>query len=42
MARGVSKTPTVFVAGKPFIEVFAVEEISAAIEKALAGAQSTQ
>jgi len=42
VARGVSKTPTVFVAGKPFIEVFAVEEISAAIEKALAGAQSTQ
>lgn len=36
VARGVSKTPTVYVAGKPFIEVFAVEEISAGIEKALA------
>lgn len=35
VARGVSKTPTVFVAGKAFVESFAVEEISAAIEKAL-------
>jgi protein-disulfide isomerase len=42
VARGVSKTPTVYVAGKPFIEVFAVEEISAAIQKALAAAQPTQ
>jgi protein-disulfide isomerase len=41
VARGVSKTPTVYVAGKPFIEVFAVEEISAAIEKALAAAPPT-
>ena len=42
VARGVSKTPTVYVAGKPFIEVFAVEDLSAAIEKALAAAQTTQ
>jgi hypothetical protein len=42
VARGVSKTPTVYVAGKPFIEVFSVEEISAAIEKALSASQSIQ
>ena len=42
VARGVSKTPTVYVAGKPFIEVFAVEDLSAAIEKALAGARPAQ
>lgn len=42
VARGVSKTPTVYVAGKPFIEVFAVEDLSAAIETALAAAQKTQ
>jgi 2-hydroxychromene-2-carboxylate isomerase len=42
VARGVSKTPTVYVAGKPFVEVFAAEDISAAIEKALAGARPTQ
>jgi protein-disulfide isomerase len=35
VARGVSKTPTVFVNGKPFIETFTVEEISKAIEDAL-------
>ena len=36
VARGVSKTPTVFVNGQPFIETFTVEEISAAIDRALA------
>jgi protein-disulfide isomerase len=36
VARGVSKTPTVFVNGKPFIERFTVEEITAAIDQALA------
>jgi len=42
VARGVSKTPTVYVDGKPFIEVFTVEDVSAAIEKALAEAQPKQ
>jgi protein-disulfide isomerase len=42
VARGVSKTPTVYVAGKPFIEVFTVEEISAAIEKALSAVEPTR
>jgi protein-disulfide isomerase len=42
VARGVSKTPTVYVAGKPFVEVFAVEDLSAAIETALATAQTIQ
>jgi protein-disulfide isomerase len=41
VARGVSKTPTVYVGGKPFIETFSVEEISAAIEKSLATAKQT-
>jgi len=35
LARGVGKTPTVFVDGEPFVETFTVEEISAALEKAL-------
>ena len=35
VARGVSKTPTVFVNGKPFVETFTVEEISSAIDQAL-------
>ena len=35
VARGVAKTPTVFVAGKPFIETFTLEEISKAIEQAI-------
>jgi Thioredoxin len=42
VARGVSKTPTVFVAGKPFIEVFAPEDIAAAIEQAIASAALPQ
>jgi protein-disulfide isomerase len=35
VARGVSKTPTVFVNGRPFIETFTVEEISKAIDAEL-------
>ena len=42
VARGVSKTPTVYVGRKPFIESFAVEDISAAIEQALSAAPSPQ
>lgn len=36
VARGVSKTPTVFVEGVPFVETFSFEEISKGIEEALA------
>jgi protein-disulfide isomerase len=36
VARGVSKTPTVFVNGAPFVETFTVEEISKEIDAALA------
>jgi protein-disulfide isomerase len=36
VARGVAKTPTVFVNGKPFIEHFSFEEIRTAIDEALA------
>lgn len=36
VARGISKTPTVLVDGKPFIEHFTFEEISQAIDQALA------
>ncbi len=35
LARGVQRTPTVFVAGMPFVERFSVEEISKAINSAL-------
>lgn len=35
IARGVARTPTVFVNGEPFIETFTLEEISKAIETAL-------
>jgi len=37
VARGVAKTPTVFVSGKAFIESFTAEEISQAIDDALDG-----
>ena len=37
VARGVAKTPTVFVSGTPFIEHFSFEDISQSIEDALAG-----
>lgn len=36
VARGVAKTPTVFVNGKPFVERFSFEEISKAMDEALA------
>jgi protein-disulfide isomerase len=35
VARGVSKTPTVFVNGAPFVETFTLEQISAGIDAAL-------
>ncbi len=35
VARGVAKTPTVFVNGAPFIETFTFEEISKGIDEAL-------
>lgn len=35
VARGVAKTPTVFVNGRPFIERFAFDELAAAIDQAL-------
>jgi protein-disulfide isomerase len=36
VARGVSRTPTVFVNGRPFVETFTAEEISKGIDQALA------
>jgi protein-disulfide isomerase len=36
VARGVARTPTVFVNGQPFIETFSFEEISKGIDTALA------
>lgn len=39
VARGVAKTPTVFVNGAPFIEHFTAEEISKGIDQALAEAK---
>ena len=39
VARGVSKTPTVFVNGAPYIETFTFEEISKGIDAALAEAK---
>jgi protein-disulfide isomerase len=36
VARGVSRTPTVYVNGVPFVERFTLEEISKGIEQALA------
>jgi protein-disulfide isomerase len=39
IARGVSRTPTVFVNGQPFIETFTFEQISGAIEATLKGNQ---
>jgi protein-disulfide isomerase len=37
VARGIAHTPTALVDGEPFIETFTYEDISASIEKALAG-----
>jgi protein-disulfide isomerase len=42
VARGVARTPTVFVNGEPFIERFTVEEISKAIDAALAATKTTR
>jgi protein-disulfide isomerase len=39
VARGVAHTPTAFVNGAPFVETFTVEEISKAIDAALAEAK---
>jgi protein-disulfide isomerase len=39
VARGISKTPTVLVSGTAFVETFTFEEISKAIEQALAEAR---
>jgi protein-disulfide isomerase len=36
VARGVSRTPTVFVNGTPFVERFSFDEIAKAIDDALA------
>lgn len=36
VARGVSKTPTIFVDGEPFIERFAYEDVAKALDTALA------
>jgi len=40
VARGVARTPTVFVNGQPFVETFTFEEISKAIDAALNGDQT--
>jgi protein-disulfide isomerase len=37
VARGVAKTPTVFVNGAPFVETFTFEELSKGIDEALGG-----
>jgi protein-disulfide isomerase len=39
VARGIARTPTVLVNGKPFIETFTFEEISKGIDEALAQTQ---
>jgi protein-disulfide isomerase len=39
VARGVARTPTVFVNGEPFIETFTFEDISKSIDAALAAAK---
>ena len=38
VARGISRTPTVFVNGDPFVETFTFDEISKSIDAALAAA----
>ena len=42
IARGVARTPTVFVNGEPFIESFTVEEISKGIDAALAATKTSK
>jgi len=39
VARGVSRTPTVFVGGQPFVETFTFEEISRGIDAAIKESQ---
>jgi len=39
VARGIAKTPTVLVNGRPFIETFAFEDVAKAIEAELAAAK---
>jgi protein-disulfide isomerase len=39
VARGIARTPTVLVNGRPFIETFAVEDVAKAIEAELAAAK---
>lgn len=39
LARGVTKTPTVFVEGQPFVETFTLAEISQGIDAALKAVQ---
>ncbi|MBC7925838.1 MAG: thioredoxin domain-containing protein [Bryobacteraceae bacterium] len=39
VARGVARTPTVFVNGEPFIETFTADEISKSIDTALAASK---
>ncbi len=40
VARGVARTPTVFVNGEPFIETFTFEEISKGIDAALSATKT--
>jgi protein-disulfide isomerase len=42
IARGVARTPTVFVNGDPFIETFTAEEISKSIDAALAATKTNK
>ena len=39
VARGIAKTPTVLVNGRPFIETFTFEDVAKAIEAELAAAK---
>jgi protein-disulfide isomerase len=39
VARGIAKTPTILVNGKPFIETFAFEDVAKAIDAELAASQ---
>jgi protein-disulfide isomerase len=40
VARGVAKTPTVFVDGEPFVETFTLEELVKALDAATAGVKN--
>lgn len=40
VARGVAKTPTVFVEGEPFVETFTVEQLTKALDAATAGVKN--